>query len=317
MGYRQTKGIRVPNILGVSAILVLLAVPVNGGKTQSGGSFVPDDHVAVILAPRHTAVLSAEVSARVVAINKELGQRFKEGETIVQFDETTYLATVDISQARFDSAKSHLAQIEKLIADKTRQRHADAMLAAATTNLKATEKLFSNGHVSQVDLANVKRDVTVAQTNRELVNWLSVKELTDARRELATARGELAIAEHALKACRLTGPYVGRVARVIVNEHELVKPGTPVAEIIDDRILRAKCLLPSAMFRSVRLGQKITIAVKETGTTVTATISHIAAVLDPASMTFDVYGEVDNSDGQLRAGMNGWLDIAEINRQGK
>ncbi len=270
------------------------------------------DRVAAILAPRQKAVLSAEVSRRVIAINKELGERFDEGEVLIQLEDSIYQVNVRTSEAALESAKSELANIQRLMDQKTRLRHADAILAAAEANLTATQRLHSDNHASNIDLENAKRDMTVARTNRELVTSTSTKELTDAKYELTVASGKLNIATERLRACTIVGPWNGRVTRAFVSEHELVDRGAPVIEVIDDRILLAKFLLPSSVFGLLHVGQELHLVVVETSQTVVVNVSHIAAALDPASVTFEVHAEVNNTDGAMRAGMNGWLSLAEI-----
>ncbi|MGB2985626.1 MAG: HlyD family efflux transporter periplasmic adaptor subunit [Phycisphaerae bacterium] len=312
---------RVPTILLGSLLLLASLTGSAAGEDPAGqppasgyAGVEPGvgDRIAAILVPRRQAVLSAEVPGRVVTINKELGQWFDAGEALVQLDDSTYRANKRIGEARLESARSDLARVQKLTDKKTRQRHAEAVLAAAEANLAATRRLYNDNHASHIDLENAKRDLTVAQTNRELVDSTSAKEVANARRELAVATGKLEITAEQLKACTLVGPWAGRVARVLVNEHELVERGTPVIEVIDDRILLVKFLLPSSVFRAVGVGQELNLAVAETSDTVVIKVSHIAAALDPASVTFEVHAEVDNADGNLRAGMNGWLSLTEI-----
>jgi len=271
-----------------------------------------DDRVAAVLAPRRRAVLSAEVSGRVTAISKELGEPFAPDELLMQLDDLPYRVGTRIAQAALESARSDLDRIQKLATRKTRERRAEAVLAAAQANLVATQRLFENNRASKVDLENARRDATVAQSQRELVDSTATKELTDAKRELVAATGESELAADQLEACRITGPWAGRVIRVLVNEHELVERGTPVVEVIDDRLLLAKFLLPSSVFRSVRVGQELRLAVNETSSMVRMKVSHIAAALDPASVTFEVHAEISNADGTLRAGMNGTVSLSEI-----
>ncbi len=270
------------------------------------------DRIAVILTPRRQAVLSAALSGQVVAINRELGQPFDGGEPLVQLDDATYRVNKGVAETMYESARGNLARIQKLADNKTRQRHAEAVLAAADVNLTATQRLYNDNHASHVDLENARRDRTVAQTNRELADSTAAKELINAKRELATAIGKLEIASEQLDACSLGAPWAGRVARVLVNEHEFVERGTPTIELIDDRVLLAKFLLPSSVFRSLHVGQELSLSVNETSETVKVRVSHIAAALDAASVTFEVHAEVDNADGNLRAGMNGWLSLAEV-----
>jgi multidrug resistance efflux pump len=283
-----------------------------GAAGERGRQLPENDRVAVILAPRREAVLSAEVTGRVVSVSKELGERFAPGEVLIRLDDLKYDVNKQLAQARLEAAERELAEARILADAKTRQRRAQAVLDAAKANLVATQRLYEEGHASQVDLTNAQRDVTTAEADCELVRATTAKELITATRELAVARGKLDIAAYELNACRIEGPYAGRVKRVLVNEHELVERGTPVMEVVDDGVLLAKFLLPSALFRSVQLGQELELTVSETGQTVAMKVSHVAAVLDPASVTFEVYAEVDNSDGNLRAGMNGSLSLSNV-----
>ena len=327
MGHNRAKAIRKANLTRGAVIpLVCLSVLLwstsgpgqsgDAGPTSSaertGPALRADDRITAILAPRYQAVLSAEVSGRVTAINKELGEPFGIGDVLVRLDDSPYQVTKRIAEATLESASSNLARVRKLADDKTRQRHAEAVRAAAKANLVATQRLYDNDHASQVDLENAKRDVTVAQTNCELVESTSREELIGAKRELVVATGKLDIAREQLEACTMAGPWAGRVKRVLVNEHELVQRGTPVIEVIDDRILLAKFLLPSSVFRSVCVGQELRLTVNEVSATVAMKVSHIAAALDPASVTFEVHAEVDNADGRLRAGMNGTVHLPGI-----
>ena len=274
-----------------------------------------DDHVAAILTPRWQAVLSAEVSGQIVAINKELGERFERGDVLVKLDDLTYRVNKETAQAKVQAAESDLAQVQKLAADRTRQRHTKAVLEAAAANFVAVQNLYNDGHASQVDLENAKRDATIAKTECELADSVSAKELIKAKRELVIARGQRDIADDGLDACAIRAPFGGRVARLFVHEHEFVERGTPLMETVDDHVLLTKFLLPSALFRSVHKGQELKLFVVEASETVVATVSHISAVLDPASVTFEVYAEVDNTERNLWAGMNGSLSLSEIKGQ--
>jgi multidrug resistance efflux pump len=288
-------------------IVALLAAPRGAADDDTA-----DARVTVVFAPRQEAVLAAQVPGRVTHIARELGQAFARGDELVRLDDLVYRVNRETAAARLAWADSELARVEKLAADKTRRRHAEAVLAAARAKLTATQSLYDDGHASHVDLEDAKRDVATAQAELELAEAATVKESAEARRERAVAQGRLAIAEDELGGCVVAAPYAGRVSRVLTHNHEWVERGKPLIEIVDDRVLRAKLLLPSRLFRAVQLKQTLTLHVTETGQSVPATVSHIAAVLDPASTTFEVYAEVDNQDGQLRAGMNGWLHLSAL-----
>ena len=277
-----------------------------------GIALTEDGRIAVILAPRRQAVLSAEVTGRITALNLELGEKFAAGEPLLQLDESSYRVNHQIAAAIFESATSDRDRVRKLARDETRQRHADAVLAAAQANLAATQRLYDDDHASRIDLENARRDLAVAQTNRELVDSILAEESIRAERECAVAAGRLEIAAEQLRSCTISAPWDGRVKRVLAHAQELVQPGMPVIEVIDDRILLAKFFLPSSVFGSLSIGQELSLLVAETSKTVSMRVSHIAAALDPASVTFEVHAEVDNTNGLLRAGMNGTFFLSQF-----
>ncbi len=308
-----------PHWRSVTFVLTTAVLVASGAQHAPGDSNGPattrpsDSQLATaILAPRRQAVLSAGVASRIVTIHKELGQSISKGDPLVQFDDVAYRVGKQLAEAELASAEIELAGVEKITTAKTRQRHADAVLAAAQANLAAVQRLYEDGHASQVDLETARRDVATAQAEGELVEATAAKELSKARRDAAVARGKLELSTDELNACTLQAPFNGRVARVLANAHEQVERGKPVIEVVDDGVLTARFLLPSALFRAVRLGQELHLTITETGETVPMQITHIAAVLDPASVTFEVHASVANAAGNLRAGMNGTLRLAEV-----
>lgn len=170
-------------------------------------------------------------------------------------------------------------------------KKAKAKLASAVAHLKAKKSLFAD-------------------------NAVSVTVLEDAKTEKIIAEANLAIAQKQLDACSIRVPYLGRIVKVMVNEQEVVQPGQKLIEVVDDQVLLAQFLLPQKLFHKVRLGDKLTIALKNSPISVQATISNIGAVVDPASSTVKVFAKVSNKDAKLRGGMLGTVSLTEIkNRQ--
>lgn len=158
------------------------------------------------------------------------------------------------------------------------ERSARAALVAAEASLASVASLYEKNNASQVELETARRD-----------------------QALAAARFETA--EQELAACAILAPFSGRVAEVLIHEHELAARGARLLTIVDDNVMLAKFLLPESAFNSVKVGDLIRMAIPAAGKTMSARISHIAATLDPASRTFDVWAEIGNDDGELRAGM--------------
>ncbi|WP_321400553.1 efflux RND transporter periplasmic adaptor subunit [Maridesulfovibrio sp.] len=162
-------------------------------------------------------------------------------------------------------------------------RRTKTLLAEARKGLKIMEDLFKTKSVS-------------------------ILELEESRSKQVVAEVDLAIARQKLARCAVRAPFTGRVAKLLVNEHEWVKIGTPLMEIVDDSVLLAKFLLPSSMYGNVKINNKVTINIQETGKNYEGEISHIGAEVDPSSRSFEVFAEIKN-DGALRSGMRGLIKL--------
>ena len=215
------------------------------------------DRIPIVLAPRHSAVLSAQVTSKVTRITRAMGEPFDENDTLLKLDDTSFSA---------NKAK------------------AKAILERAEVQLKAKEELF--------------RD-----------NVASFFELKDAEAEAATARADLIIAKQSLQETSISAPFPGHLVDVFVDEHEMVQAGQPLLEVVDDRVLLAKFLIPSTNLQTVTLHQKVWFYIRETGKRVSGNISNIGAVIDPSSSMVKVYAEIDNYDDSLSPGMIGHTSL--------
>jgi RND family efflux transporter MFP subunit len=173
-------------------------------------------------------------------------------------------------------------------------------LNPTTTNL--------NVRRTKAVVAEAQKAFTILQDLYETKS-VSILELENARSELAVAEVDLAIARQEYSRCFVNAPCSGRVRKVLVHEHEWVKKGDPILEIVDDSVLLAKFLLPSSLFGQIKLGDNVIATIQENGKSYSGTISHIGAVMDPSSRSFEVYAEIPNTESFLRCGMRGILQM--------
>lgn len=160
-------------------------------------------------------------------------------------------------------------------------------------------------------IAAVNKAQTILEGQRELYkeNLASLFDLKEAEAGLATALADEAIAKKALDSTKTFAPYDGKVLSLFAEKFELPRntrnDNREMIQIIDDHILLGRLLLPSSLFGKIKIGQKVTIHVKETGTTISGEITRIAATIDPASSTIKVEVEINNEEGKLLSGMSG------------
>jgi membrane fusion protein (multidrug efflux system) len=155
---------------------------------------------------------------------------------------------------------------------------AEARLDAAVLKYEGQENLFRRDQATEAELAG------------------AASELGRARLDEVTARRELA-------ACRVVAPFAGRIVDHRVREFEWAGKGAPLLLLVDDSVLTARFFLPEEYFPKIAVGDAVTASVPSAGLSVRGVVSRLGAVFDPASRTFDVWAEVDNERGLLRAGM--------------
>ena len=174
-------------------------------------------------------------------------------------------------------------------------------------------------YLAENEKADARRIFAVAayETNGKLYHQKSVSEIefAKAKADLEIAKANVAIANERLAACSIRAPFSGRVVKLLVNESELVQEAQPLIEIVDDRIIRAKFLAPSLFYGRIRIGQMMDVQVQGLNGRFRSEITHIGSILEPNTMTFQVFARIDNSKRILRAGMTGEILLKLV--QGK
>lgn len=142
-------------------------------------------------------------------------------------------------------------------------------------------------------------------------NVASLFELKEAEANLAKAKADLVIAQHDLSATTIKAPYDGKVVTLNIEEHELPQNGKDIIEIVYDKTLLGKLLIPAVMLKDVKIGQPFSIDVNEINKKITANVARIGAVIDPSSSTVKIEAEIDNHDQILKGGMTGKVNFED------
>ncbi|MEM1282233.1 MAG: efflux RND transporter periplasmic adaptor subunit [Chlamydiota bacterium] len=223
-------------------------------------------------------------------------------------------------------ANSTFANLNRIVLE---PRHLTLISSEVTSTVQSVDKkmgqTFSTGELilsldNQLFEANYKKAIAnqarakaVLDAQKRLFKdkAASFTELKLAEAEFASAEAELVYAKKALDACTIKGPYEGKVQELFVEVHERVEAGQKLVEILDDRVLTAKFLISSMFLEKFKVGQEIDLYIKEAKKIYPATITHIAAAINPASSLVEVDADIDNSSGELKAGMTGNLHIGD------
>jgi len=178
---------------------------------------------------------------------------------------------------------------------------------------------FTNGAViAELDDARYRvaflraqehRDFTaqVANEQRELrkKDFASEMDLRKAEYDAKLAQADYADATLSLSRCRFVAPFDGKIAELLTQRYETVKPGQPLFRIIEDDRLFAVANLPLG---SVKVGEKQKI-VPDGLPSVEGVVHEVAPQADNRTGTVRVRILVENPKGELTAGMTGMLKL--------
>lgn len=139
-------------------------------------------------------------------------------------------------------------------------------------------------------------------------SYVSEAQLQEAVAALEAARTELKRAELDLSYMSIRAPFDGALQSRVVEIGDFVKVGDPIASFVDNRTIIVSANLSEFDAHYVNVGDTAEARLA-TGETVHGRIRYVAPVADEATRTFVVELEVDNSDGQLRAGGTAELRI--------
>lgn len=139
-------------------------------------------------------------------------------------------------------------------------------------------------------------------------SYVSEAQLQEAVAMLEAAKAELTRAELDLEYMYIRAPFGGALQSRSVEIGDFVSRGDPVATFVDNRTIIVSANVSEFDAQHVTVGQDAE-ATLATGETVRGHIRYVAPVADEATRTFEVELEVDNTDGQLRAGGTAELHI--------
>ncbi len=129
----------LPTILLVLSVLVSAASAQEMPATENEEQVPVNPGYTVVLSPYKEATISAEVTAKVTAIKRKLGQRFNKGTALIVLDSNLYRLAVDKTKAMLEMRKAKFEMIEGLYKDKTKSKmdfvESQASLAMAEADL--------------------------------------------------------------------------------------------------------------------------------------------------------------------------------------
>jgi HlyD family secretion protein len=230
--------------------------------------------------------LKSKASGEVIELPIEVGDRVEKGALIAKLDQLEERTALAQARADLDIAKAELVLAEK--------------------NFERRKKLFSRKVISEE-----------ARDQTEL--------------NLAVARGKLVQATTALERARermedsvITAPVPGIILQKYVESGQIIASGvsnvgggTHIADVADMRDVHIEAGVDEIDIGKIRVGQLATIRAEAYHDQVyEGEVVRIApeARVEQNVTLFDVVVRVENTDGNLKSGMNATLEIVIVDR---
>lgn len=191
-----------------------------------------------VIEPLQKVDISAQVSARIVAMPYREGARVKKGDVIVRLD-------ADDLKASLESAKAQLRSEEARLAG------AQASMENMTAELGRKRELFASKDISKSEL-----DTAEAEYSR------SVSTFNQVTHAISIAKANISRAEKNLSYTTISSPFDGVVTSAAAEEGELVvvgtlnNPGSVIMQVADLNSMIVKAKVDETNIAPVKIGQR-------------------------------------------------------------
>lgn len=122
------------------------------------------------------------------------------------------------------------------------------------------------------------------------INTLEI-DLANSEREEALA--DVQVAEALLARCSVYAPFSGRVVKLLAKSAQLVQPGDPLMEIIDENNQEVELLLSSREMLAIKPGQHYQINTDDKAAPYTVELINLGGRIDAVNQTVKAYGRIE------------------------
>lgn len=178
----------------------------------------------------------------------------------------------------------------------------DTVRAGALLSAQDEDDLALAARAAQAQAAQAKADRDRAEA------LLAKKSITKQAAQQAETTWEAAdsaagMAQVRLKKAKIFAPFDGQVARRTIQPGDVLTPGQPAFEVVDNSRMEIQADLPAAALSVVKPGQKVRFRVAGFTAPFEGTLTQVSPSLGQDGRTLKVRMEVPNPDRLLKSGL--------------
>lgn len=262
--------------------------------------------------------ISTKIEGTVRSIRHDVADRVAPNEVLLEIDPTDYELAVRQAEKSLEVelAKLGLKEPPGTAVDVTEIPpvvQALVRLDNAKSKLERTRTLRQQNVSTAEELADRNADARVAQAeydNQVLIAKSGVATVRVKQEDLAVAKQQLL--DTVIRVPTPSQPMPGvqssqapltyAITKRSVSEGSLVRSGTEVFRLVLNQTLKLKAAIPERHSSEVELGQAADIFTAAFPQPFRGVVTRINPSVDPDTRTFEVEIQVDNSNGNLKAG---------------
>ncbi len=237
--------------------------------------------------------LSFQVGGILNQLPVELGDRVRKGTLVAAIDpvDLNIQANQAVAQAKGSDAQ--------YISAEAQIKSAQTVLINARSNYERIENLYANNSVSLAEFEAAKSNYETAEAQYEA----ALANLEAASSQVSASAEQVNSARNQIAYTRLSAPFDGIVTNVMVEENELVSPGTPIVSLGAESAPEVKVGIPDVVISKVRPSQEVSIVFSSLpGQNFSGVVKEVAYATGSAP-TYPVIVSLLNYSENIRPGM--------------
>lgn len=225
------------------------------------------------------AAIAPKASGRVTAVHVKVGDRVSQGQVLFELDATDARNAQTQAAAGAGAAMSGVNRANQAVLD-------------AELSYNRFKELYEAQAVSKSQFEQAESALNNARIG-----------LQQAQEQLKQAQAANQTALDNYNNYTVTSPLTGLVASVNIETGELASPQVSAVTVVQLDSIKIKVQLSENVIANIQPGVEVPVKINSLNKTVTGTVISVAPKADPATRAFPVEIQINNEQGDIKAGM--------------
>lgn len=306
------------------------AINITASKVKSDSNLDGSSYSACLKAVTEVTIVP-KITASITGVNFKVGDSIRKGDILFTLDSTDIQNQYNQANAAYNTAITNYNNSKNGAAASTRLKLQQAVDAAqigvqsaaiayntAKSSYDKTEYLVSIGESSTYDLQqaesalknaqcgldNANSALKSAQDTYQLNNSTLIPEsIAAAEKQVESAKAALNTAQSALGNTKVKSPLSGVISVLNATAGELATAQSTSVTIMDPSSMNLVISVTGSDVMALKSGMPVPVALNDVSKEYTGTITSISPSADAETGLFEVKITLDNSSGDLKAGM--------------